>query len=221
MAIFRKLHTSFWSDSFIADLDNDHKLFYIYLMTNERTKQCGVYEITKRQISYDLGYSIDKVSKLLKYFISKGKIKYNDNTNEVGIGNWLKYNSSTSPKVQSCINTEFKLVKDTLLIDYVRSMDTQSQEEQEEEQEEENIKKDISKTSLDEIEKLFLEKTAFNWTETYAKLEANKFYNFYASKGWMIGKQKMKSLPHAVGGWISRNDKPELKVKPITKPIIW
>jgi len=69
--------------------------------------------------------------------------------------------------------------------------------------------KDISKTSLQEVEKIFLEKTAYNWTESFAKKEAEKFYNFYASKGWKVGKEKMKSLPHAIGGWISRNDKPE------------
>ena len=81
--------------------------------------------------------------------------------------------------------------------------------------------KDISKTSLQEVEKLFLEKTAYNWTETYAKKEAEKFYNFYASKGWKVGKEKMKSLPHAVGGWISRNDKPEL-INPVKdKPIFF
>jgi hypothetical protein len=76
MAIFRKIHTSFWSDTFVQDLDNDHKLFYLYTLTNERTKQCGIYEISKKQISYDLGYSIDRVSKLLKFFIDNGKILY-------------------------------------------------------------------------------------------------------------------------------------------------
>lgn len=143
MAIFRKIHTSFWSDSFISELDNDQKLFYLYLMTNERTKQCGVYEITKKQISFDLGYSIDKVSKLLQYFISTGKIKFNDKTNELALGNWLKYNSSTSPKVQSCINQEFSKVKDTVLIEYVKSMDTQSQEEEEKEEEQKQEKEEV------------------------------------------------------------------------------
>lgn len=140
MAIFRKIHTSFWSDSFISELEKEKKLFYLYLLTNERTRQCGVYEITKKQIAYDLGYSIDTVSKQLEYFIKKGKVKYNEVTNELAIGNWLKYNSSTSPKVQLCINKEFKLVKDTLLIEYVKNIDTHPQEEQEEEQEEEQLK---------------------------------------------------------------------------------
>jgi len=137
MAIFRKVHTSIWGDSFFSELDKDKKLFYLYLLTNERTKQCGVYEITKKQISFDIGYTIDRVSILIKYFIKVGKIRYNDKTNELALGNWLKYNSSTSPKVQSCINKEFADVKDTVLIEYVKSMDTRSQEEQEEEQEEE------------------------------------------------------------------------------------
>jgi hypothetical protein len=72
-----------------------------------------------------------------------------------------------------------------------------------------NVRIDISLTTLSLVEKIFLEKTAYNWTESYAKKEAEKFYNFYASKGWKVGKEKMKSLPHAIGGWISRNDKPE------------
>jgi hypothetical protein len=140
MAIFRKIHTSFWSDSFTSELDKDKKLFYLYLLTNERTTQCGIYEITKKQISFDLSYSIDTVSKLLDYFVKNGKILYNEKTNEVAIRNWKKYNFSTSPKVQSCINKELTKVKDTLLIQYINSIDTYPQEEEEEEQEQEEEK---------------------------------------------------------------------------------
>ena len=110
MAIFRKVHTSFWSDTFISDLDKDKKLFYLYILTNERTTQCGIYEISKKQISFDLGYSIDTVCKLLQYFIKLGKIRYNEQTKELAVGNWLKYNGSTSPKVKSCIDKEFSKV---------------------------------------------------------------------------------------------------------------
>jgi hypothetical protein len=81
--------------------------------------------------------------------------------------------------------------------------------------------KDISKTSLQEVEKIFLEKTESNWTESYAKKEAQKFYNFYGSKGWKVGKEKMKSLPHAIGGWIARCEKPEI-LNPIKdKPVFF
>jgi hypothetical protein len=89
-----------------------------------------------------------------------------------------------------------------------------AQEKEEEEEKGKDIK-DISQTHLIDIEKIFLEKTANNWTESYAKKEAEKFFNFYASKGWKVGKEKMKSLPHAIGGWISRTDQEkESKPKP-------
>jgi hypothetical protein len=152
MAIFRKIHTSFWSDTFIQDLDNDHKLFYLYLLTNERTKQCGIYEISKKQISFDLGYSIDRVSKLLKYFIDTNRIMYSEPTKELALRNWTKFNGSTSPKVVSCIKSELLNVKDRVLIEYVNGMYTASQEEQEQEQEEEeeknNNKFDFKKSLL-------------------------------------------------------------------------
>jgi hypothetical protein len=93
--------------------------------------------------------------------------------------------------------------------------------QEKEKEEEKGNRIDISLTTLSLVEKIFIDKTANNWTESFAKKEAEKFYNFYASKGWKVGKEKMKSLPHAIGGWISRNDKPEL-LQPIKdKPIFF
>lgn len=63
--------------------------------------------------------------------------------------------------------------------------------------------------TLNDCIELFKTKTAFNWTEQYAVKSANIFYNFYESKNWMVGKNKMKSLAHAVSGWIARDDKAE------------
>ncbi len=38
-----------------------------------------------------------------------------------------------------------------------------------------------------------------------ARHEAERFVNFYSSKDWMVGRNKMKSWPHAVGTWLSRD----------------
>lgn len=35
--------------------------------------------------------------------------------------------------------------------------------------------------------------------------EANKFFNFYESNGWKVGKNKMKNWKASASGWISRN----------------
>lgn len=137
MAIFRKLHVSFWSDIFISGLTPEQRYFYLYILTNDKTCQCGIYEISKRQMSFDTGYSIPAIEKLIAFFTAKGKIKYDERTNEMAVKNWLKYNDSTSPKVKACVSKELKNVKNTVLIEYLNSIDTSTQEEQEQDPEEE------------------------------------------------------------------------------------
>ena len=119
MAIFRKIHVSFWKDEFVQSLTPEQKYFYLYLMTNERTTQCGVYEITYRQICFDTGYNEDTIRKLIETFSDFDKIRYSKETKEMALKNWGKYNDSTSSKVKSCVNKELLSVKDASLIDYI------------------------------------------------------------------------------------------------------
>ena len=137
MAIFRKVHVSFWRDEFIEGLTPEQKYFYLYLLTNDRTTQCGIYEITIRQMCYDTGYNDETIKKLLEYFINKGRLMYSESTKEIALKNWAKYNDSNSPKVRACIDKELIKVKNRVLIEYLYSMDTHTQEEQEEEEEKE------------------------------------------------------------------------------------
>lgn len=37
---------------------------------------------------------------------------------------------------------------------------------------------------------------------------AEDFVNYYESNGWKVGRNKMKSVPHTVAMWVSRNKKP-------------
>lgn len=138
MAIFRKIHVSFWSDAYVSELNDKTKLFYLYLLTNERTTQLGVYEITKKQMAYDLGYSISVITDMINKIQADGKIRFNDNTSEIALKNWNRYNHNPSIKVQSLVDKEIIRIKDKALIEYLYSTDTVSihnpQEEQEEEQ---------------------------------------------------------------------------------------
>jgi len=40
-----------------------------------------------------------------------------------------------------------------------------------------------------------------------SKIEGEKFYYFYESKGWKVGNAKMKNWKMSASGWISRNKK--------------
>jgi hypothetical protein len=210
MAIFRKVHTSFWSDPFIQDLDNEQRLFYLYLLTNEKTKQCGIYEISKRQISFNLGYSIEKVTELIGYFINAGKIRYSLETNEIAIRNWMKYNGSTSPKVANCIKSELYNIKDRVLIEYVSSNYTASQEEEEQEQEQDQEQYGAVKPTLNQLKQYMSEQGMNDFAE--------QWLNHYESNGWMVGKVKMDNWKASVRTWNLNNQKNSPVIEPRIHP---
>ncbi len=140
MAAFRKISVSFWSDSFVGELTPEQKYFYLYLMTNDKTTQCGIYETSIRKMAFDTGYNTETIQKLLDFFQETNKIRWSKETNEVALLNWVKFNDSNSPKVLACIEKELKQIKNRVLIQYLYSMDTESQKEEEKEEEEEKEK---------------------------------------------------------------------------------
>lgn len=111
MAKYRQVHIEFWQDGFVLDLTPEEKYFYLYLMTNSKTSQCGIYELPKRIIETETGYNRETVDKLLQRFIDYGKILYDDSTKEIILLNWAKYNMIKSPKVISCIKKELGAIK--------------------------------------------------------------------------------------------------------------
>lgn len=144
MAIFRKVHVTFWRDEFVEGLTPEQKFFYLYLLTNDRTTQCGIYEITIKQMCYDTGYNDDTIKKLILFFINTGKVIYSEHTKEMALKNWGKYNDSNSPKVRACIEKELLKVKDRVLIQYAYSIDTHTQEEEEQEKEEDKEQEQVN-----------------------------------------------------------------------------
>jgi len=140
MAVYRQIQTSFWQDDFVINLTPEEKYFYLFLLTNSKTKQCGIYQLPVQVIVFENGYNQETVEKILKRFIDYGKIIYSVKTREIGILNWCKYNPMQSPKVKSCVDRELKEVKDKSLIDQIYPIQGVSQKEQEQEEEKEKEK---------------------------------------------------------------------------------
>lgn len=111
MAVYRQIQVSFWQDPFVIGLTPEEKYFYVYLMSNSKTSQCGIYELPKRVIEFETGYHRETVDKLLHRFIEYGKILYHDPTQEIMLLNWLKHNSIKSPKVRMCVEKEINGIK--------------------------------------------------------------------------------------------------------------
>jgi len=62
-----------------------------------------------------------------------------------------------------------------------------------------NGSKQFKNPTLKEVNEYF--------SATVLPAEGQKFFNFYESKGWMVGKNKMKDWKAAARNWIKRNPK--------------
>jgi hypothetical protein len=122
MAVYRQVHVSFWQDpKVIEEMTPEDKYFYLYLLTNPSTTQIGVYSITKKQMAFDMGYSIESINCLLERFQTYHKvIRYNKETREIALLNWGRYNFNRGGKpVEDCVKKELKQVKDKSLLELV------------------------------------------------------------------------------------------------------
>ena len=119
---FRLVYTEFWQDpKVMEEMTPEDKYFYLYLLTNPSTNMIGVYRIVKKQMAFDLGYSIESVNSLMDRFINYHKlIKYNDNTKELCIIHYGKYNLNRGGKpMLDCIKKDLSKIND---IDLVKEM---------------------------------------------------------------------------------------------------
>ena len=112
MAIYRNIQMSFWTDAKIADtFTPDEKLMYLYFLTNPHTNLCGCYEISSRQIAFEIGYKRDQVEKLIQSLQEKRVIVYSTDSRELLLVNWHKYNWTSSEKLKKPLREEVKKVK--------------------------------------------------------------------------------------------------------------
>ncbi|MDZ5473554.1 DnaD domain protein [Bacillus sp. 31A1R] len=122
MGKYRMVRTGFWKNPIVMEeMTPEDRYFYLYLLTNPHTTQIGIYKITKKQMAFDLGYSLEKVHSLMERFSLHHKlIQYNPETRELAIKNWGKYNLGKGGKpVMDCIFSELKEVEDASLVEYV------------------------------------------------------------------------------------------------------
>lgn len=171
MAKFRKVQTSFWDDEYIEKLSPEDRYFYLFLLTNPMTTECGIYTITKKKMSYYTGYNQEAIDNILKRLIDSGKVQYDEKTSEVLVVNKMKYVDRAGKPVLDCIESELKQVKnksfiyasaksisneqicalysDYLGVDVSLTIRGQEEEKDKEEEKEEDEDKEVSVTEIE------------------------------------------------------------------------
>ncbi len=100
MSKLRYVRTKFWTDPFVAKLNGNGKLLFLYFLTNPFTNVAGIYEITLRQIVFDTGMKEAEVNKQIKIFQEHNKLFY---INEYVIVKNFQKNQNLSPKIKKAI----------------------------------------------------------------------------------------------------------------------
>ena len=118
MGIKRVVDTGFWTDGKVDEFSPEDKYFMLYLLTNPFSTQLGIYEISIKQVAFQMGYSMEAVRVLLDRFENKyGMILFSKETNEIAIKNYLRHSIVKGGKpVEDCLWKEMQGVKNKRLI---------------------------------------------------------------------------------------------------------
>jgi hypothetical protein len=122
MAIKRMVDIGFWTDDKVVEVFSpEDKYFMLYLLTNPHTTQLGIYQVNKKVMAFETGYSTETITTLIDRFQNKYKlIHYNRETNEIGIINYLKHSIVKGGKpVEDLLVKELGKVKDRTIIDLI------------------------------------------------------------------------------------------------------
>lgn len=122
MGINRIVNTDFWQDEKVLDsFSVEDKYFWLYLLTNPQTKQLGIYKLPIKIMAFQTGYGVETINVLLDRFSRVYEvIKYNYETQEIAILNYLKWSIVRGGKpVEDCIKADMEKVKDKSLITFV------------------------------------------------------------------------------------------------------
>ena len=230
--IKRIVSTGFWEDKKVTDeFSVEDRYFMLYLLTNPHTSQLGIYELSISTMSNETGYNRDVVKVLLDRFQNKyDVIRYSFVTGEIAIKNYLKHSIIKGGKpVYDCLLKEAKMVDDRSLLSYIYNslsnkqidnitvIDFLNYIEKEISNKEINNNNDNDNDNeriVDESSKRFIPPTVDMVSEYCFErknsVDPEEFVDFYTSKGWLIGKNKMKDWKAAVRTW-ERSSKPKKK----------
>ena len=177
-----------WEEDWYLDLSLTQKLFWIYICDN--CNHGGIYKPNKRVFELLIGEKLN-LEKFLEE-INRDKVRII----KLGNGRWyltsfieFQYGNTLNPN-----NRVHKSILKLLNDNDINWDGTQI------EYKEKDFNESAKPRTITDAIDYFLVKGS-------NKQEAEKFYFFYESNGWKVGKNPMKDWKMAASGWISRNKK--------------
>lgn len=178
-----------------------HKEFDIVFGNERMTIKPGQVVTGRRQIASDLKFDENKVYRILVSFKNAQQIEQRTDRQKsvITILNWELYQDSEQRNEQRVNNdrttSEQRVNTKKRIIDNKNNKNIKENE----------IDKSISSKKPENIIPPTLEMVDAYCRERDNGIDAQRFIDFYESKGWLIGKTKMKNWKAAVHTWEQRN----------------
>ena len=187
-----------WSKSWFMDLTLEEKLLWVYM--TDSCNHAGIWEVNWKLTAFMVGFQVTQLPKAFekqveaitnnKYWIKDfvkfqyGTLNPNVNAHKSAI-NILEENNICVSTLEQPLSNTYARVKD-----------------KDKDKVKDKVKKDVRFKSpiLDEIINYFKKMKYPDY-----KNQAEKFFYFYESKGWMVGKNKMKNWHMSAGNWNKNN----------------
>lgn len=211
---YRMSNTEKWKDLWFNNLSPHAKLLFFYFVEN--CDNAGFFEVNKKFMLFHTGFTEQELMDA-GIELKKSYLKSKDGT-KLWFKNFLKYqkklplNSANNMHkqiimlIQENLSDENKF-KGSDIINSLLPVDSQiGKRKKREVVETEQITQTelpiikiprFIKPNKDEVYEYMVEKEF-----EFAKMESEKFINFFESKGWKVGKTPMKSWKSAVANWI-------------------
>jgi len=198
----RMTDTDKWKKRFVRDLSPQHKLLWFYILDD--CNHAGIWEVDLEVASIRVGFDLSHDSLPSSF---EEKVIPFDNGDKWFIPDFIDFQYGELNPNSNVHKSVIQLLERYSLEGYVKGLQTLPNTVQDKDKvivkDKAKVKRFV-KPTLNDLEHYCIERNN--------KVDIQKFFNYYESNGWKVGKNPMKDWRAAVRTW-EKNTKEETKSK--------
>lgn len=209
----RFIDTELFNDEWFCELSKDAKLFFIYYITN--CDHAGILKLNKKLFEFQTSIKdIDKVIKEMgnKLILIKDSVFF--------MPGYLKFQYPDFPKSKVKQQEGALKILDNhgITLEIVKSYLTVPKElEYSYVNDNDNVSDNVKNNKEGKKNKPTLEEVKLFCDERNNGVDPDKFFNYYESNGWKVGKNSMKDWKAAIRTWEKNTDTKQISTVKLNK----
>lgn len=188
----RMTDTDKWKKRFLKDLNYANKLLWLYMLDD--CNHAGIWDIDLEVASIRIGLNVD-MDDLFKF---GDKIVVFDNNEKVFIPDFIDFQYGELNPTSNVHKSVIALLDKYNLEGYMKGSQGVQSTLKDKDKDKDIVK---AKVKVKRFTKPTIEEVADYCNERNNDVDAEKFYDYYSSNGWKVGKNGMKDWKASVRTW--------------------